>query len=106
VPNLTGDSEKIWPQFWGKVHTVKANSLTDGGTDVKVKTNRKSKHDSDVSQRNQQTLFLSQATKGNRIIHQEYRFIPQKTKHKVFQRSGGCCEFIGKMENDVIVNIN
>jgi hypothetical protein len=65
----------------------KANSLTDGGTDVIVKTNRKNKLCPDFSQRNKQTLFLSQSSRGT-------RFIPQETKRKVFERSGGCCEFI------------
>jgi len=69
--------------------TDKANSLTNGGTDVKVKTNRKNKFCADFSQKNKQRLFLSQATKGN-------RYIPQETKRKVFERSGGCCEFIGE----------
>ena len=83
--------------------TDKANSLTEGGTDVKVKTNRKNKLCPDFSQRNKQTPFLSQATMGNRFIHketifipQETRFIPQETKRKVFQQSGGCCEFVGE----------
>ena len=70
-------------------HTVKASSLTDGGTDVKVKTNRKNKLCPDFSHGNKQTLFLSQATWGT-------RFIPQETKCKVFQRSGGRGEFIGE----------
>jgi len=74
----------------------KVNSLTDGGTDVKVKTNCKTKLDPEVSPINEQTLFLSQSSRGTRFIPQETRFIPQETKRNVFQRSGGCCEFIGK----------
>jgi len=67
----------------------KANSLTDGDTDVKIKTKCASALSRNLSQRNKQTLFLSQATRGT-------QFIPQETKRKVFQRSGGGCEFIGK----------
>jgi len=74
----------------------KVNFLTDGGTDVKVKTHCKTKLDPDVYQINQQTLFLSQSSRGTRFIPQETRFISQETKRKVFQRSGGFCEFIGK----------
>ena len=67
----------------------KANSVTDGGTDIKVKNKWSNNLCPDFSQRNKQTLFLSQANRRN-------RFIPQEIKRKVFQRSGGCCEFIGE----------
>lgn len=87
-------------------HNDKTNkTLTNSGTDVRSKTKYtrsllqsiNDTHLNSLSTQRSPTIIQS-TQRSCKTIHsaQRTRFISQATKRKVFQRSGGCCEFISE----------
>lgn len=69
-------------------------ALTDSDTDVKDKTKEIS-----LSSQRRQGRSINQKSKTDAFITnplKRTRFIPQSTKRKIFQRAGGCCEFVSQ----------